>query len=930
MMIYRLLLLSFPRAFREAHAAEMARQFHEERRARRGRPVALAWLWTRAIRDALWHGLLARLGVRWALGETPAVDAASRPGLVRRAWRTVGQNAGGDVKLGARRLLKSPGFTFVSVLTLALGIGSATALFSVVDTVLLRPLPWPEAARLVSIFGVRPDRATDPVYSSSWNRGLISRPAWQQLRESAGFDEVGAWRRSRQIFTNPGIEDGVDVWYVSSSFLSLMGAEVSLGRLFGPDEDREYDLAETALLTHETWMRRFGGRSDILGEQIHLAYQAGEDRVATIVGVLRSGTSFTHEAPDFLLPIGQTPPVSRTGNLVVLAMARLAPGLSIQAGLAAAEPIVRGDESPDRRTARLVPVSEDLLGSARRPLWLLFGGAGLLLLVACANVAGLLVTDARTRRHEIAIRTSLGCSRLRVLRQLTIENLLLAILAASAGLALAVWLTPMLVALAPARLPGLTTVAIDLRVAAFAIGVGVMTVLVFGTGPAMTLSATKPTALTADSRFATSRHPAAHRAIVAGELGLALVLLVCASLFGETLLRLTSQPLGFDPRGLAVVSVEAMDLPFEVQVPTVAQYQAMSRAERVAHHDAHFRRLQMTWTHTAELLDRLEALPGVTSTAAQGWNLPFGGTTMSTSPVRAEGTPHDNAQSILFQVVTMGYFKTMGTPVLRGRPFTSADRSDPVPIDAPRGIGSTPVVVSQELERRLLGGDGVGRRLVSDSPGGRTTYDVIGVVSSARHRAFTEDEPLRLYVLDTSILTIHHLLVRTSGDAAAILPAVRQTIRDYDPSMVVTSTTTMEELVGETIAHERFRARLSAAFGGAALLLAAVGIYSLAARRVAERRREIGVRVALGAGPAHVRRLVVRETLLAIVVGLALGLPAALAASQLTSALLFEVSPTSPRVFAAAAFVLTLTAILATVLPAARASRIDPMRVLRE
>lgn len=929
MTIYRLLLLSFPRAFREAHAAEMARQFDEEHRARRGRPVALAWLWTRAIADALWHGLLARLGVRWVLGETPAVDAASRSGLVRRAWRTFGQNAGGDVKLGARRLIKSPGFALVSVLTLALGIGSATALFSVVDTVLLRPLPWPEADRLVSVFGVRPDRATDPVYSASWNRGLISWPAWQQLRESAAFDEVGAWRRSRQIFTNPGIEDGVDVWYVSSSFLSLMGAEVSLGRLFGPDEDGEYDLAETALLTPETWMRRFGGRADILGEQIHLAYQAGEERVATIVGVLRPGTSFTAGAPDFLLPIGQTPPVSRTGNPVVLAMARLAPELSIEAGLAAAEPIVRGDESPDRRTARLVPVSEDLLGPARRPLWLLFGGAGLLLLVACANVAGLLITDARTRRHEIAIRTSLGCSRLRVLRQLTIENLVLAVVAASAGLALAVWLTPMLVALAPARLPGLTTVAIDLRVAAFAIGVGVMTVLIFGTGPALTLSSTRPAALTADSRFATSRHPAAHRAIVAGELGLALVLLVCASLFGETLLRLTSQPLGFDPRGLAIASVEAMKLPFEVQVPTAEQYQSMSQVERVAHHDAHFRRVQATWMHTAGVIERLEALPGVSSAAAQGLNLPFGGRT-NVALYRAEYAPVSEELSVLTQVVTEGYFETMGMQMLRGRSLVAADRLEPIGITAAGRASPTPVVISRAVEQRLFGGEAVGKRLLRENPGGRFLYDVIGVVSSVRHRAFTEDEPLRLYVLDTSILTIHHLLVRTSGDAAAILPAVRQTIRDYDPNMVVTSTTTMEELVGETIAHERFRARLSAAFGGAALLLAAVGIYSLAARRVAERRREIGVRVALGARPAHVRKLVLRETLLAIVVGLALGLPAALAASQLTSALLFEVSPTSPRVFAAAAAVLAVAALAASVLPAARASRIDPMLVLRE
>jgi predicted permease len=578
-----------------------------------------------------------------------------------------------------------------------------------------------------------------------------------------------------------------------------------------------------------------------------------------------------------------------------------------------------------------VPVSEELLGSARRPLWLLFGGAGLLLLVACANVAGLLVTDARARRHEIAVRTSLGCSRLRVLRQLTTENFVLAGLAAMAGLALAVWLTPMLVALAPARLPGLSTVAIDLRVAAFAMGAGVMTVLVFGTGPARTLSATKPTALTADSRFATSRHPAAHRAIVAGEIGLALVLLVCAGLFGETLLRLTSQPHGFDSRGLAIASIETMEVPFEVEVPTVEQYQAMSQEERLAHHNAHFRRLQTTWAHTAGVIERLDALPGVVSAAGQGRNLPFGRVAANRVTVRSDEAPADAGASVLAQVVTADYFDTMSMPLLRGRRFAPEDRREHVAIVRSGPRPQTRVIVSRELERRMLDGDAIGKRLVYDSAGGsQFAYDVIGVVPDARHRSLLGEQPLWMYVLDVAFNDIHHLLVRTSGDAAAILPAVRQTIRDYDPSMVVTSTTTMEELVGETIAHERFRARLSAAFGGAALLLAAVGIYSLAARRVAERRREIGVRVALGARPAHVRKLVLRETLLAIAVGLILGVPAALAASQLTSALLFEVSPTSPRVFAAAALVLTLAAILATVLPAARASRIDPMLVLRE
>jgi predicted permease len=931
MRFYRLLLHLFPRTFREANGADMARQFADELQAVRGRPIGVAGLWARGVGDVIWHAVLARLRVGWTLSDAPGQVDRSPSRLARRAWLAVGSDLSRDFRLGTRRLVKAPAFTLISVVTLGLGIGSATALFSVVDAVLLRPLPWPEAKRLVSIYGVRPDRAANPAFASSWNRGQVSWPAWHQLRESAAFEAVGVWRRSRQIFTNPGIEDGVDVWYVSKSFLSLLGADEAMGRLFNADEDDDYVQAETIILPHETWLRRFGGRPDVIGEKVHLAYQPGSERVASIIGVLRADVRFTDQPPDFLLPIGQTPPVSRTGTPVVFAIGRLAPGVSIEAAAAAAEPIVRGAESPDSRSARLVSLPDELLGSARRPLWVLFGAAGILLLVACANVAGLLIAEARARRHEIAVRVSLGCGRARVLRQLTVEHLLLGTVAAAAGLGLAVWMTPLLVAMAPARLPGLASVAVDLRVAGFAMGLGVLTVLIFGAGPALTLSSTRPTSFSSDSRSATARHPAAHRAIVAGELGLALILLVCASLFGETLLRLTSRPLGFDPSGLAVISVESMKLPFEVQSPTVEQYLAMSRAERVAHHDAHHRRLQTTWTHTAGVLQRLNALPGVVAAAAQGLNLPFGGrlSSVPSVPLSAEGDPSGRLETAFNQIVTDDYFETMGMPIVRGRGFASADRGEPAAITSADRSASTQAIVSRELERRLFPDGAVGRRLVA-APPYRSVYEVIGVVPDIKQRQFTEAPRPSLYVLDSMVTTIHHLLVKTAGDPAAILPAVRQTIRDYDPSMIVTSTTTMEELIGETIAHERFRARLSSAFGGAALLLAAIGIYSLAARRVAERRREIGVRVALGARPIHVRRLVLRETLLAVTVGLLLGIPLAVVTSQLVRSLLFEVSPTSPRVFGLAAAVLATVALAATVLPASRASRIDPMLVLRE
>ena len=477
--------------------------------------------------------------------------------------------------------------------------------------------------------------------------------------------------------------------------------------------------------------------------------------------------------------------------------------------------------------------------------------------------------------------------------------------AAVSGLVLAAWLTPVLVAMGPVRLPGLEDVGINLRVAGFAMGLGLLTTLAFGLGPAAVLVSTRAAETLSDGGWnATPGGRFRHRAMIAAQVGLTLVLLVAASLFGETMFRLRSQPLGFDPAGLAVVHLRFTQRPDWWRSPP-----ALSRAG--VEQDVQDRRALL---YTTGLIERLSALPGVI--AAAGMEMaPFGGEWRILN-VRAPGRSEDEEQSVQLHLVTEGYFQTMGLPVLQGRSFEPSD------------LESTAVVavVSQEFERRVLDGAAIGRQFMTRS----TTYRVIGVVPNAKQREFYEEGLATFYAVPRGVGAIRNLMVRMSGDTVELIPLVRQTIQDYDSNLVITSTTMMEEVLAASLEEERFRAVLSAVFGGVALVLAATGLFGLAARNVAERRREIGVRMALGARPHDVRVLVLRDAWMTLGLGLMAGLPAAYGASQVMRSLLFGVSPTAPHVFLGAMGVLATVALVATLLPAQRASRIDPMLALRE
>lgn len=824
-----------------------------------------------------------------------------------------------DTRYAFRRWRRRPGFAAAAIGTLALGIGAATAVFSVVDSVLLKPLPWTSPETLVQVHGVYPERRNSLATAPTWDRWYVSYPAWDALRASPAFSEVAAWRGMIRLDYTLG-DDGTELvrtMEVSSSFLPTLGVKVILGRYFTADEDHR--STDSIILTHDIWTKYFGARSNVIGERVNTPSAGTLGRYPrTIVGVLEPGFRFGAERPDILLPVGIPAQVSRqypSPHLRILA--RLAPGVTPEMAEAAARPVVEAAPNEQRGSARVVPLVEEMLGFAQRPLWLVFGGAGLLLLIACANVAGLLLAEARVRRHEIAVRMALGGSRTRMVRQLLVEHAWLAVFGTSLGLVGAYWMIGTLVAIAPAGLPRLEAVVLDPRAAAFAGIAGLGTLLAFGVAPAFSLARIPVSGVLAEgSREGSVNRALGARAIVAGQLALALVLLIGASLFAETMLRLRAEPLGFDAKNTAVITT--MFTGARYGDPGVIK---QARAAGIKDFGAFMgqRATMVNNDLTGRVLPRLSALPGVTSVAGAGM-VPFVTPPSRYDVVVGNGTPKDR-QDAWRQVVTETYFSTLGIPTVEGRLFSAADAA-----------GDRVVVVSREFQRRFYPDGAVGkdfRQVYGENYGVEQRYRIVGVVGDVKRQEYTDDSRPMVYEFDRQAGGITHFIIRTSGDASAVLPAARAAITSVSKQLVISNTAILEERVAGSIAEERFRATLSIAFGGIALVLAAVGLYGLAARRASERKREFGVRVALGARPADVRHLVFRDAGILIGLGLVIGLPAAWSAAQVAQSMLYGVEATSLRVYAFTALVLSVVALLATALPARRAATANPIDVIR-
>jgi predicted permease len=884
-----LLRLAVPDDDREAILGDLEEEFRWRVRPARSWPVAQAWYLGQLI-AAVWSFARKNAAV----------------GLVDQRWPRFFSGVG-DIRYALRRWRRRPGFPLTATLTLGLGIGAATAMFSVVDAVLLRPLPWPDPDRLAVIHAVYPERRTDPDFATTWNRSRVHYPAWDSLRAASSFTDVAVWQPpSLDMTLDQGRTTLALVMNVSSNFLPMLGVGLSHGRHFTREDD-ERDTYRL-ILSYEAWQRHFGGRPEIIGQPSAIAYASDTHTPPwTIVGVLAPGFSFEGAKPEVLRMIGGSgSPRSFVNRFNTLA--RLAPGVSVETATAEAATLMQASQPDVELDARVVPLVQEQIGSSQRPLWLLFGAASVLLLVACANVAGLLVGENRMRRHETAIRLALGITRVGILRQLVVEHAMLVLAGAVAGLLLAAWLTQALVALAPAELPRLETVRVDWRVTLFALGAGGVTLLAFGIAPALSLASTRAAdMLAADGRGASSARHLAQRTVVSAQIALATVLIVGAGLMGETLFRLTSQPLGFDPSNLIVVSTRftGSNVPQDWIMGTRGQNlnSGPPLGERMA---------AIRLARTEAVIERLSAVPGIVQVAGMNGPLFDGWSVAAGAQVRIDGRGAATDARAGFRMVSGSFAKTLRASVLRGRDLATTD-------------GRTAALVSHEFERRYFPEGAVGRRFTRVFLSRSDVYEVVGVVADLKH-TYADDSLPQVYTNgDTS-----SFVLRSGGDSALVIPAIRPAIAEVDPQIVVTNTTTMDAALAEVIAAERFRATLSTAFAGAALVLAVIGLYGVAARRVSDRRRELGIRIALGAHPASLGALVLRDGVRTAGVGLAAGLPAAFAASQLTQTFLYGVSPTDPHVFVIASLSLAAAAIVATFLPARRASRVDPVQALRE
>jgi putative ABC transport system permease protein len=822
-----------------------------------------------------------------------------------------------SLRYAVRRWRHRPVLAITATLILALGIAATTAMFSIVNAVVLKDEPWPDAERIVRVYGVNPTQRSNPAYAKSWNRGGVSWASWRDLQKLPEFSAVAAFVAGDYLIgdENPEV---VRAFFASSELAALAGVRPNQGRFFNARED-DVDSG-TVILSHDLWQRRFGGDPKIVGSTTTVTSPGESGRSPSsrrvIVGVLPPDFSLPGETPDLLLPIGYHKYNGSFGTPFFMVLAKIAPDSSISGAERRAEPLVRREEALDRRTGRVVGVRTERVGFGDRPLWLMLAGAALLLIVACSNVAGLLLSDARSRHHEMAVRLALGGSRFAILKQITAEHAVLAVAAAASGVLLANWLIPALTTLTPPGLLGSQDVTLDRTLALWSVAAAVITTMVAGLIPSAAISGTKPAdALKTGGRESTVGGRWRHRVVVALQFALALVLLAGAALFGETLIRLRREPLGFAPEGVAVASlVRGRQAAPVLTKEAAAKYVELRRTNTAALDQW---MAQTEWTRILPLLDRMRAVPGVKALALTQ-SVPFTSPAPSGARVHAEGQPANSAIPVFVQAASAEYFPVLGISIVRGRNFEPSDRQP----------GARSAIVSAELERRLFPSGARGRKLLRD----KTAYDVIGVVGDVKHQALTEELTPMMYLDLRQPSIARHLVVRTDGDVGSILPAIRSAIESDGGGgyMFATSSAALSDLVASTMLVESGRATLSALYGAAALVLATVGLYGLAARLVAERRREIGIRVALGAGRRHVRRLVMRDAWLIVGIGLIVGIPVAIAASQFAQGMLYGVEPRAPHVLGICAVALGVAAIFATTIPAWRASRIDPALTLRE
>ncbi len=810
-----------------------------------------------------------------------------------------------DIRYGIRGLLKRPGFTLVALITLALGIGANTAIFSVVNAVVLRPLPYSEPERLLTLWETMP---------GSDRRSVAPGNFYDWRTQNKTFEDMAATFYANFNLTSDGEPERIDGATTTSNLMTMLGASAQLGRTFQADDDDHQDR-HIALVSDGLWKRRFGSDPTLIGRSIMI-----DEIPHTVVGVMAKGFQYPSRSDLWVLGrnrsavpwslISQIPTNDwaheRDAHFISV-IGRLKPGVSLSQAQSDIAGISGRLEQEFPKTngglgSNVVPLHTQVVGDVRSVLFILLGAVGFVLLIACTNVANLMLARAGQRDREIAIRTAVGASRIRLIRQLLTESLLLSIAGGLAGLLVSIWAVDLFIKLSPGDIPRLSEASVDLRLLGFTLLVSLLTGVGFGLLPAFQATRTNLNsslkeggAKATDSR---SRR-VARNALVVTEIALAQVLLVGAALLAISYMQVSRINPGFNPERLLTAKI----------APSRQKYpDPKSRA--------------MFYT---AVMDRLQNLPGV-ERAGMVMNLPLTGSSMNRG-FRAEGRPEpkpDENVTMDFQIVSPGYFATMEIPIKRGRGLTESDTETTERV----------IVINETMARQYWPNeDPVGKRLAVGESSKETSWrTIVGVVADNRHASLSESPVPTAFIAyrqDLESWPRMGFVIKAKSDPASLVSAVKKEIASVDRGQPAYAVEPMNKLLQTSVAQRKFIMTLLGSLSGVALVLAMVGIYGVISFSVSERTQEIGIRMALGARAVDVLRMVLSQGMGVALVGIGIGLLAAFALTRLLTSLLFEVSATDLRTFSIVAAMLAAVALLACYIPARRATKVDPLEALR-
>ena len=795
-----------------------------------------------------------------------------------------------DLKYALRTLRRTPAFTLAAVACLALGIGANTAIFSVIDGVLLRPLPFKDPSSLVMVWETDPGHGRD--------RNVVSPANYLDWRaQNATFSEIGSYIDWRANLT--GVDEPIEVAraIATASFFRVLDVAPELGRVYTPEEDAP-NGPTVVVLSHRLWERRFGARRDALGARLEL-----DGRPFTVIGVMPERFGIEGSRAELWTPMRLDPSVdyrTRTGRYLT-SIARLKPGVTPERAQADMSAIARRLEAAhpifnEGWGANVVPMYEQVVGGIRRALLVLSGVVAFVLLIACANVANLLLARSTARTREVAVRAALGAGRARMIRQLLTESVVLSALGGAVGLLLAYWGVQAVKVLAPRGVPRVASISIDGWTMAFTLVVALVTGLLFGLVPALQAGRGNLQTILREGSRGSTGSGGARAVLVAAQVALSLVLLIGAGLMMRSFVRLQSVDPGFDPEGVLTGRVQLAGERFRASSAATAFFD--------------------------QLLGRVEKVPGVESAGAINW-LPFGGDGSATSYwIEGRPVPPPTSEFVAdIRGVDPRYFRTMRIQVKRGEPFDARANTE-----SPKQV-----VVNEAFVRvHFPASNPIGEHVLM--PWGDTLRgEIVGVVADTKHAGLDSvARPMIYWAMKQFPTNFMTLVVRTKGDPMRLAPAIAREVRALDANQPFADPKPLDAYLNQSVAQRRFSMTLLGVFSGLALVLAALGIYGVLAYSVAQRTREIGVRMALGARDSAVAGMVVREALGVVCVGLVVGVVGAVALTRVLATLLYDISPTDPLTFAGVTLALGAVAVTASYFPARRAARVDPIVALRQ